>query len=161
MIVAAAVITRAVSMPGPHRDGSAAEHPLLVHPADQEHLVVHGQAEQDGQRHHRQEGLDRPGLPQAERVGPQPHWENAVSTPNEAAAASRFITATVAGMSRLRNATTSSRKFSPTIARMNHGSFAVTTAAKSANVAVTPTTYTRSVVPRSAGLPRQSGHGRL
>ena len=33
---------------------------------------------------------------------------------------------------------------------MNQGSLASTTAAKSANVAVTPPTYTRSVVPRSA-----------
>jgi len=46
----------------------------------------------------------------------------------------------VAGISRLRNATTSSRKLSPTIARMNHGIFALTTAAKSAKVAVTPPT---------------------
>jgi hypothetical protein len=44
---------------------------------------------------------------------------------------------------------------------MNRGSFAVTTAAKSANVAVTPPTYTRSIGPRAAGLPRQSGHCRL
>jgi hypothetical protein len=54
----------------------------------------------------------------------------ATSTPNEAAAASRFTTAAVAGISRLRNATTSSRKLSPMMARMNHGSFAFTTVAK-------------------------------
>ena len=36
------------------------------------------------------------------------------------------------------------------MARMNHGSFAFTTVAKSAKVAVTPPTYTRSVVPLSA-----------
>ena len=53
-------------------------------------------------------------------------------------------------VSRLRNATTSSRKLSPTMVRMNHGSLASTTVAKSANVAVTPPMYTRSVVPRSA-----------
>jgi hypothetical protein len=46
MIVAAAVMPRAVS-PCPVRTATevpAAVHPLLVHPADQEHLVVHGQA---------------------------------------------------------------------------------------------------------------------
>ena len=81
-----------------------------------------------------------PARPRPNAPVPQPHWKNAVSTPNVAAAASRFITAAVAGMSRLRNATTSSRKLSPTIARMNHGIFALTTAAKSTKVAVTPPT---------------------
>ena len=79
-----------------------------------------------------------PAWPRPNASVPQPHWKNAVSTPNEAAAASRFITAAVAGISRLRNATTSSRKLSPMMARMNHGSFAFTTVAKSAKVAVTP-----------------------
>src|SRR3954451_8304105 len=91
-----------------------------------------------------------PACPRPNAPVPQPHWKNAVSTPNDAAAASRFITAAVAGISRLRNATASSKKLSPMMARMNHGSFAFTTAAKSANVAVTPPTYARIVVPRSA-----------
>ncbi len=49
-----------------------------------------------------------------------------------------------------RAVSTSSRKLSPTMAKMNQGSFASTTLAKSAKVAVTPPMYTWSVVPRSA-----------
>ena len=70
---------------------------------------------------------------------PHPHWKNAVTTPNEAAAASRFITAVVAGISRLRNATTSSRKLSPMIAA-GTGQFGGEAAAKSTYMAVTPPT---------------------
>ena len=87
-----------------------------------------------------------PAWPRPNASVPQPHWKNAVSTPNEAAEASRFITAAVAGISRLRNATTSSRKLSPMMVRMNHGSFATTTAAKSAKVALVVLAY-------QAGLP--------
>src|SRR5665254_11533 len=44
---------------------------------------------------------------------PQPHWKNTTRTPNEAPAASRFITAAVAGTSRLRNAACSCRRPPP------------------------------------------------
>jgi hypothetical protein len=47
-----------------------------------------------------------------------------VSTPNEAAADSRFSTAVIAGMSRLRKASTSSRKMKPAIEARNQGSLA-------------------------------------
>src|SRR5215472_19275551 len=43
----------------------AAVDPFLVYPADQEYLVVHGQAEQDGQRNWRQERFDGAGIAQA------------------------------------------------------------------------------------------------
>src|SRR4029077_463279 len=36
--------------------------PFLADPGDQEDLVVHGQAEQDGEHQHGQERFDRPGL---------------------------------------------------------------------------------------------------
>ena len=71
---------------------------------------------------------------------PQPHWKKAVSTPNEAAADSRFSTAVIAGMSRLRKASTSSRKLKPAIAASSQGSLALVIAAKSSNVAVRPPT---------------------
>ena len=70
MIVAAAVITRPVAA-WPIRTEwplSSVLHPLLVHAADQEHLVVHREPEQDREHHHRQERLDRPG-PDPERPG--------------------------------------------------------------------------------------------
>src|SRR5262249_59955280 len=50
--------------------GLARARPFLRHPADQEDLVVHGQAEQDRQRDDGEEGLDRPRLAQPERAGP-------------------------------------------------------------------------------------------
>ena len=75
-------------------------------------------------------------VPRPNAPVPQPHWKNAVITPNVAAAASRFITAAVAGISRLRKAMTSSRKLSPMIVSRNHGSLASTAEVKSAYVAV-------------------------
>ena len=91
-----------------------------------------------------------PAVPRPNAPVPQPHWKSAVITPNVAAAASRFITAAVAGISRLRKAMTSSRKLSPMMVSRNHGSLASTAAVKSAFVALWPPTYTRSVVPCSA-----------
>ena len=35
--------------------------PFLLHPADQEHLVVHGQPEEHGEQEDRDERVDRPG----------------------------------------------------------------------------------------------------
>src|ERR1700722_15516877 len=43
-----------------------------------------------------------PAVPRPNAPIPQPHWKSAVITPNVAAAASRFITAAVAGISRPR-----------------------------------------------------------
>ncbi len=81
-----------------------------------------------------------PALPRPSGSEPQPHWKKATITPNEAAAASRFITAAVAGTSRLRNATTSSRKPSPTMTVMNSGSLPDSTPEKSLKMAVAPPT---------------------
>ena len=97
MIVAAAVITRPVAA-WPMRTEcrlSRGVHPLLVHAADQEHLVVHRQAEQDREHHHRQERLDRPGARRPSGPARKPSWKTRVTTPNAAPAASRFITAAV------------------------------------------------------------------
>ena len=70
MIVAAAVITRPVDA-WPVMTAarlSPRVHPLLVHAADQEDLVVHRQAEQHGERQHRHERVDRTGPAETERV---------------------------------------------------------------------------------------------
>ena len=57
MMVAAAMMTRPV-VAWPGADGLvvvAGGGPLLADPGDQEHLVVHGQAEQDREHQHGQE----------------------------------------------------------------------------------------------------------
>ena len=61
----------------------------------QEHLVVHGQAEEDGEEHDGQEGLDRarPVTPNTEPRSP--HWKTATSIPKAAPMESRFMTAAV------------------------------------------------------------------
>ena len=70
----------------------------------------------------------------------QPHWKIATTTPNDAPAANRFITAAVSGMTRLRNAIISSRNDRPTTATMNSGILAASTFAKSTRIAVWPKT---------------------
>ncbi len=81
-----------------------------------------------------------PARPSPRRSDPQPHWKNATTTPNEAPAASRFMTAAVAGTSRLRKATSRSTKPRPTMTAMNSGSLALMMAAKSSKIAVLPPT---------------------
>ena len=71
-------------------------------------------------------------------------------TPKLAAAANRFMTAAVAGISRLRKATSSSKKPRPTMTPMNKGNFELMTAAKSSKMAVAPPTRTCRVLPFSA-----------
>ena len=71
---------------------------------------------------------------------PQPHWNTATTTPKEAPAASRFITAATTGTSTLRNATISSRQPSRTITPTNSGILALSTVAKSSKIAVRPPT---------------------
>src|SRR5262249_10756075 len=83
-----------------------------------------------------------PTLPSPSASLPQPHWKMAITTPNEAAAASRFITAAVSGTTTLRNATISSRKARPTMTARNSGSLPAMTWVKSSNIAVCPPTYT-------------------
>jgi hypothetical protein len=50
-----------------------------------------------------------PACPRLSSRSPQPYWKTATSTPKDAAAASRFITAATAGISRLRKASISRR----------------------------------------------------
>ncbi len=66
----------------------------------------------------------------------------AVTTPNAAPAESRFMTAAVSGMTRLRNTAISSRKLSSTTTPMNSGSLADRTWLKSSKIAVLPPTST-------------------
>ena len=46
--------------------------PLLAHPADEEHLVVHREAEEHREQHHRDPALDLVVRDQAERLAPAP-----------------------------------------------------------------------------------------
>ena len=75
MIAAAAVIVRPVACEaaGDREAVVAGAVPFLVDAADEEHLVVHREAEQDREHHHRDERLDRAGLvdtEQANRASP-------------------------------------------------------------------------------------------
>ena len=81
-----------------------------------------------------------PGLPSPSSFAPQPHWKTTTSTPNEAPAASRFMHAAVAGTTRLRKATSSSRNPRPMMTAMNSGSLPAMTVAKSSKIAVLPPT---------------------
>ncbi len=82
-----------------------------------------------------------PSLPRPSTSSPTPHWNTTTSTPKEAAAASRFITAAVSGTTRERNASSRSRKPRPMIVPTNSGSRSPVTAAKSFDTAVTPPTW--------------------
>ncbi len=57
-------------------------------------------------------------------------------TPNDAAAASRFIAAAIAGISRLRKTAVSSRNESRTTTPMKSGSLLLSTVEKSSKIAV-------------------------
>src|SRR5581483_3714036 len=46
--------------------------PLLLARREQEDLVVHGEAEHDGEEHHRRPGLDRPAVDTHDRSTPAP-----------------------------------------------------------------------------------------
>ena len=81
------------------------------------------------------------------RPAPHPFWKTAVTTPNAAAADSRFITAPMAGMTRLRKTAMSSRKLSATTTAMKSGSLRARTRAKSSKIAVWPPTRTRTPDP--------------
>ena len=91
-----------------------------------------------------------PARPSPSASDSQPHWKSATTTPNEAPAASRFITAAVAGTRRLRKAMSSSTKPRPMMTPMKSGSLLVMMAAKSSKMAVEPPTRTRRLVPCSA-----------
>ncbi len=67
---------------------------------------------------------------------PQPHWKQAVSTPNDAAADSRLVSAAWSGMSSERNAIISSRKPSRITTPITSSSRAVISAARSTYDAV-------------------------
>ena len=63
MMAAAAVMTRAVVARPSATDVwlSPVRSPLLLDAGEEEHLVVHREAEHDGEHHHRHERLDGPG----------------------------------------------------------------------------------------------------
>ncbi len=57
---------------GDRRAAVAGAVPLLADPGEQEHLVVHRQAEHDGEQHHRHPRLDRARLHAGEVAEPAP-----------------------------------------------------------------------------------------
>ena len=83
MIAAAAVMTRAVAARPSATDVrlSPVRSPLLPDPGQQEHLVVHRQAEHDGEQHHRHPRLDRAPAAMPVMSLSQPHWNTATTTP--------------------------------------------------------------------------------
>ena len=82
MISAAAVITRAVEADRDHRLAVVTRlAEVLVHAAEQEHLVVHREAEQDREHHQRHEALDRDRVVEADQAGRPTPLNTATSTP--------------------------------------------------------------------------------
>ena len=81
-----------------------------------------------------------PGWPRFSGLSPQPCWKTPTSTPKDAAAASRFMTAATVGISRLRKAISSSRNPRTTMTAMKISSLGAITVAKSSLAAVTPPT---------------------
>ena len=76
------------------------------------------------------------------RLAPQPRWNTATTTPKPAATDSRFISAAIVGITRLRNTTVRSRNDSSTTTPMNSGSLLASTCEKSSKIAVWPPTST-------------------
>src|SRR5262249_61298145 len=95
-----------------------------------------------------------PALPSPSASLPQPDWKNAITTPNDAAAANRFITAVVSGTTTLRNATSSSRKARPTMTTRNSGSLPAMTWSRSAWVRLSASPLSGRVVTRCDWLTR-------
>ena len=87
---------------------------------------------------------------------PYPSWKTATTTPNAAAADSRFITAAVAATTRLRKTAVSSRNDSSTTTPTNSGSLSAMTALKSWKIAVAPPTSTSWPLPATARGTRSS-----
>ena len=101
-------------------------HVLLAHAGDQEHLVVHGESEQDRHQQDRQEAQDRAGRGRRRAASAsQPHWNTATTTPNEAATDSRKPRAALIGTSSERNTIVSSSTDSPTTMSPNGSSAAL------------------------------------
>jgi hypothetical protein len=81
----------------------------LLHPGEQEDLVVHRQPEQDAEQDHRQRGLH-----EAQRLEPEererlPSWKIQTSAPKLAVIDSVFITSALAGRMTERRSTNSTR----------------------------------------------------
>src|ERR1700676_4517684 len=72
------------------------------------------------------------------RLAAQPHWKTAVTSPKQAPAVRRFISAATAGIRRLRKTAVSRRNESSTTIATKRGSLLLSTPAKSSEVAVWP-----------------------
>ena len=122
--------------------------PFLVDAGDEEHLVVHGQAEEDGEQHHRQERLDGAGPVHAEEAAQPSPLEDGHQDPEGGADGEHVHGRRDSGMTMLRNTTASNRNDSSTTRPMNRGNLADRTWAKSMKMAVVPPTWTVRPVPR-------------
>ena len=117
--------------------------PLLVDAADEEHLVVHREAEQDREHHHRQERLDRPGPVDADQAAPPAPLEDGGDDAERGARRTAGSSPPPSrGISRLRKTAISSRNDSSTTTPMNSGSLSASTVEKSSKIAVWPPTST-------------------
>ena len=124
MIAAAALITRPVSaMPSATaRRRVAVADPLLADARDQEHLVVHREAEHDREHEHRDPRLDRALLHAEHARRASPSWKTATVTPSAPPMLSRFISAAWIGITSERKITNSSSAESTITIAMNSGS---------------------------------------
>ena len=105
--------------------------PLLVHPADQEDLVVHRQPEQHGHHDHRQEGSIGPARPRPRARCPSPTGRPRRGRRTRRPTAARFITAALSGTPSERKASSRSRKPRRDDHADEQGEFAEDDAAKS------------------------------
>ena len=137
----------------------AAVLPLLVHAREQEHLVVHGQPEDDREQHHRQERLDRPRL-DPEQVGAHPCWKTSVTRPSAAPIDSRFMTAALIGTEHRAEHRHQQQRREQHDDAHEEGSFSAISWVKSSCTAVMPPIETVRPVSRSTGGSRRCAAGR-
>ena len=131
---------------GDHDQGRRADHPArrrrgrprsprgrscavarrLLDLAHQEHLVVHREAEEDGEHDQRHEARDRVAVAARCRSrpgsSPQPNWKQAVTTPNAAQTESTIAIAACAETTNERKAISSTRKPSAITAKITRKS---------------------------------------
>ena len=140
MISAADVITRPVEA-RPSTTARVGSFGLLVVLLDlchQEHLVVHGQAEEDREHEQRHVAHDRNGPFQADQRGAVPLLEDEGHDPVGRCHNSRFARAALSGTSSERKAISNTTKLSATTIAIIEGSLSAMRAARSMYPAVWP-----------------------
>ena len=110
--ISAAEVTIRPLRSSPRGDGLgvvAGPVPDLLHPRQQEDLVVHRQPEQDAEQDHRLGRLDEPERLEAEDADRLPSWKIQTSAPKLATIDSVFMTSALAGSTTERSRTNSTR----------------------------------------------------